>query len=75
MEIGRGDHLEWVDVGGTPGEYHELEGEVATMVRSIRENFPLPIQPDEARRAVALCLAVTRSMESGDVIPLDASCL
>lgn len=70
LEISRDDHMEQVEVPGTPGEFYELKVEIAALVQAIRDGSPLPITPEEARRAVALCLAAQRSLEIGEVTRL-----
>jgi myo-inositol 2-dehydrogenase/D-chiro-inositol 1-dehydrogenase len=71
LQVSRGDHLEGVEVAGTPGEFHELRVEIASLARAIREGTPLPISPSEGRRAVALCLEAQRSLETGKAVSLD----
>lgn len=68
LEISRNGHMENVDVPGTPGEFYELKVEIAALVQAICDGSPLPITPEEARRAVALCLAAQRSLEIGQVV-------
>ena len=53
------------EVSSTPGEFFELRQEIAAMVNSVRDNAPLPITPEEARRAVALCLQARESLVTG----------
>ena len=52
-----------LEVPATPGEVFELRQEIAAMVAAIREGAPLPITPEEARRAIVLCLEARRSLE------------
>ena len=73
LESSRGDHLQPVSVPGTPGEFYELAVEIASLARAIQEGVPLPISPEAARRAVALCLEAQRSLETGKVLNLDPS--
>ncbi|MGH9470238.1 MAG: Gfo/Idh/MocA family oxidoreductase, partial [Terriglobia bacterium] len=75
LEISRDGHLEPVEVPGTPGEFFELRVELASFVRAIREGTALPVTPEEGRAAVALCLSAQRSLETGQVVSLEASAL
>lgn len=54
-----------VEVPTTPGEIFELRQEIAAMAAALRDGAPLPIAPEEARRAVVLCLGARRSLEEG----------
>jgi myo-inositol 2-dehydrogenase / D-chiro-inositol 1-dehydrogenase len=56
-------------VTSTPGEFFELRQEMAAMVRAVREGAPLPIAPEEARRAVMLCLTARESLAAGRPVP------
>ena len=58
------------NVPSTPGETFELRQEIAAMSAAVREGAPLPIQPDEARRAVMLCLEARRSLAIGQAVVL-----
>jgi len=40
------------------------------MTAAIRDGAPLPITPEEARRAVMLCLEARRSLELGQAVKL-----
>jgi len=60
-----------VEVPGTPREPFELREEIASFSRVLSSGGSLPITPAEGRRAVALCLEATRSLETGQVISLD----
>jgi myo-inositol 2-dehydrogenase / D-chiro-inositol 1-dehydrogenase len=68
LEISDQGHLKSIPLDGTPGEYFELREEIATFVRAIGSGGDLPVTPEEARQAVALCLAAQRSLQTGTVI-------
>jgi myo-inositol 2-dehydrogenase / D-chiro-inositol 1-dehydrogenase len=70
LEVSEGDRMVPLDVPGTPGELFELREEIAAMARAVRDGGALPITPEEGRRAVALCLEATRSLETGQVVPI-----
>ncbi|MGH9378633.1 MAG: Gfo/Idh/MocA family protein [Terriglobia bacterium] len=70
LEISRNGHMESLNVPGTPGEFYELKVEIAALASAIRQSAPLPISPEEARRAVELCLQAQRSLETGEVVRL-----
>jgi myo-inositol 2-dehydrogenase/D-chiro-inositol 1-dehydrogenase len=57
-----------VEVDSTPGEFFELRQELAAMVASVRDGAPLPITPEEARRAVVLCLKARESLSTGQAV-------
>jgi myo-inositol 2-dehydrogenase/D-chiro-inositol 1-dehydrogenase len=59
-----------VPVPRTPGEFFELEDEVAMMVRAARDGAPVAAAGEDGRWSVALCLAAQRSVESGAVMSL-----
>lgn len=70
LEISDGAGLKPVDVDSTPGELFELREEIAALAGAVRDNVPLPITPQEARRAVMLCLQAQRSLETAAVTRL-----
>jgi predicted dehydrogenase len=70
LEISEDGRMTPVAVPGTPGELFELQEEITAFVRAIRDGSPLPITPEEGRRAVALCLQAVRSLETGAVVQL-----
>lgn len=70
LEISEGDRMTPVAMPGTPGELFELQEEIGAFVRAIRDGSPLPITPEEGRRAVALCMQAVRSLETGGVVKL-----
>ena len=73
LEISDGGAMKPLEVPTTPGELFELREEIASMARAVRDGAPLPITPEEGRRAVMLCLEARRSLETGQVVRLDAS--
>ncbi len=70
LEVSEGGSLQKVEIPGTPGELFELREEIAAFARAVRGEAPLPITPEEARRAVMLCLMAQKSLESGGEIHL-----
>ena len=64
LEVSKGSSLQKLEVPGTPGELFELREEIAALVRAIRGERSLPMKPEEARRAVMLCLKAQESLES-----------
>jgi myo-inositol 2-dehydrogenase/D-chiro-inositol 1-dehydrogenase len=71
LEISDQGGLKRLEVAATPGELFELQEEIAALARAVRDGAPLPIKPEEGRRAVMLCLEAQRSLETGRVIGLD----
>jgi myo-inositol 2-dehydrogenase / D-chiro-inositol 1-dehydrogenase len=69
LSISSGDALESLAVPSTPGELFELREQIRTFEQAVVVGKPLPIQPEEARRAVQLCEAATESLLSG--LPVD----
>jgi myo-inositol 2-dehydrogenase/D-chiro-inositol 1-dehydrogenase len=59
-----------VPIGRTPGEFYELEDEMAMMVRAVRDGGPVAARGEDGRWSVALCLAAQRSVESGAVVAI-----
>jgi myo-inositol 2-dehydrogenase / D-chiro-inositol 1-dehydrogenase len=53
----------------TSGELFELEKQLRRTVGALRQRQPL-VSPDEAKQAVALCLAVEEALETGDDVSL-----
>lgn len=70
LSISEGGNMRPVAVPATPGETFELRQEIAAMVAAIRDGAPLPIAPEEGRRAVMLCLEARRSLELGRPVSL-----
>lgn len=65
LEVSENGALHPVEVTSTPGELFELREEIAALVRAVRDGSTLPMTPEEARRAVALCLTARESLASG----------
>jgi myo-inositol 2-dehydrogenase/D-chiro-inositol 1-dehydrogenase len=65
LEISQNGNMRPLQVTSTPGELFELREEIAAMVNAVRDGAPLPIAPEEARRAVALCLKARESLANG----------
>lgn len=59
-----------LEVPATPGETFELRQEIAAMAAAVQHGAPLPITPEEGRRAIMLCLEARRSLEIGQVVRL-----
>ena len=70
LSISQDGAMRPLEVPGTPGEVFELRQEIAAMTAAIRHGAPLPITPEEARRAVVLCLEARRSLELGRPVEL-----
>lgn len=68
LEVSDGGVLRTVEVASTPGELFELREEISSMVRAVRDGVPLPITPEEARRAVVLCLSARESLSTGQAV-------
>jgi myo-inositol 2-dehydrogenase/D-chiro-inositol 1-dehydrogenase len=66
-----GENARDVRIERVTGEVFELEDEVAMMVRAVREGGPIAATGEDGRRAVALCLAAQRSVDTGAVVSLD----
>jgi myo-inositol 2-dehydrogenase/D-chiro-inositol 1-dehydrogenase len=64
LELSEDGRMVPVEMPSTPGEFFELRQEIAAMARAVRDGAPLPIAPEEARRAVALCLGARESLVS-----------
>jgi myo-inositol 2-dehydrogenase/D-chiro-inositol 1-dehydrogenase len=71
LEVSDQGGLKRLEVAAPPGEMFELREEIAALARAVRDGVPLPVRPEEARRAVMLCLEAQRSLETGQVIRLD----
>ncbi len=71
LEVSEEGALKKVAVAGTPGELFELREEIGALARAAREGADLPITPAEGRRAVMLCEAAERSLETGQTIHLE----
>jgi myo-inositol 2-dehydrogenase/D-chiro-inositol 1-dehydrogenase len=65
LTISEDGAMQPLDVPSTPGEIFELRQEIAAMAAAVRDGAPLPVTPEEARRAVVLCLEARRSLEEG----------
>ena len=65
LELSHDGGLRAIEVISTPGELFELRQEIQAMTEAVRDGEPLPITPDEARRAVALCLSARESLATG----------
>ncbi len=70
LEIGDGGAMKPLEVEGTPGELFELRGEIRALAAAVQHGAPLPFTPEEARRAVVLCLEAERSIASGAPVSL-----
>jgi myo-inositol 2-dehydrogenase/D-chiro-inositol 1-dehydrogenase len=70
LEISENGTMRRVEVPSTPGELFELRAEIEAMARAVSAGEALPIAPEEARRAVRLCVEARRSLESGAVVRL-----
>ena len=70
LEISDQGGLRKLEVPKTPGELFELREEIDSLARAVREGAPLPITPEEGRRAVMLCLEAQRSLETGEPVRL-----
>jgi myo-inositol 2-dehydrogenase/D-chiro-inositol 1-dehydrogenase len=70
LELSDQGTMKKLPVSGTPGELFVLREEIAAMVRAVREGAPLPITPEEGRRAVMLCSEAQRSLSTGKVVSL-----
>lgn len=65
LEVSENGVMRPREVTSTPGEFFELRQEMAAMVKAVRDGAPLPISPEESRRAVALCLKARESLSTG----------
>jgi myo-inositol 2-dehydrogenase / D-chiro-inositol 1-dehydrogenase len=70
LEISDQGGLRKLAVPKTPGELFELREEIDSLARAVREGAPLPITPEEGRRAVMLCLEAQRSLETQEPVRL-----
>jgi myo-inositol 2-dehydrogenase/D-chiro-inositol 1-dehydrogenase len=59
-----------VPIARPAGELHELEDEIAMMVRAVRAGTPVAATGEDGRWAVALCLAAQQSAATGAVVPV-----
>jgi myo-inositol 2-dehydrogenase/D-chiro-inositol 1-dehydrogenase len=60
-----GERVETVPIDKITGEIFELEDQMAMLVDAIRNNRPLSCDATDGRWSVAMCLAATRSVETG----------
>jgi len=70
LEVSNNGKMEGETLSSTPGELFELREEIAAFAGAIRNGDPLPISPEEGRRAVMLCVEARRSLESGEALSL-----
>ncbi len=70
LEISERGAMKPLPVESTPGELFELRSEIRALVAAVEQGAPLPFRPEEARRAVALCLDAERSIELGAPVAL-----
>ncbi|MBI3281862.1 MAG: Gfo/Idh/MocA family oxidoreductase [Acidobacteria bacterium] len=73
LQTSDGSGLKDLEVAATPGELFELREEIAAFADAVRNGRGLPITPEEARRAVVLCLEAQRSLTTGAAVPLTAA--
>ncbi len=64
-----GDIVE-IDLPPPTGELYELEQEVASMVRAIRDDAPVFATGEDGAWSIALCEAAQKSIDTGTVIKL-----
>jgi myo-inositol 2-dehydrogenase/D-chiro-inositol 1-dehydrogenase len=65
-----GNTVQDVPIEKITGEVYELQDEIAMMVRAVREGTPVAATGTDGRRAVALCLAAQRSVDTGAVVSI-----
>ena len=63
----QGEEAESFAIDRTPGEIFELEEQVSTMVSAIRTGSPVHANGLDGAWSVEMCLAASRSIESGQV--------
>jgi myo-inositol 2-dehydrogenase/D-chiro-inositol 1-dehydrogenase len=68
LSISEGTRMVVLPVEAPPDELFELGVEIGAFAAAIERGAPLPFSPAEARRAVALCLAAERSIQTGTAI-------
>jgi myo-inositol 2-dehydrogenase/D-chiro-inositol 1-dehydrogenase len=59
-----------VPISKITGEVYELEDEMATMVRAVREGAAVAATGNDGKWSVALCLAAQRSVDTGAVVSI-----
>lgn len=66
-----GETVQEIPIEKITGEVYELEDQMALLVRAIREGAPLGATGEDGRWSVAMCLAATRSVETGQPVEMD----
>ena len=66
-----GEAIREITLDRITGEVFELEDQVEMMVRAVRDGGPLACTAEDGRRAVSLCLAAQKSVETGAPVTLD----
>ncbi len=70
LKYGSGDRVEEVQFPTATSEVVELERQIASLVRSIREGTPVAATGADGRWSVLLCLAAQKSVACGRPIPV-----
>lgn len=70
LEISEGGRMTSLPVEGTPGELFELRAQINAFCHAVRRGAALPFSLEEARRAVALCLAAEQAIETGGPVKI-----
>ncbi len=68
LELLEGDTVREVPLAKPSGEVYELEEEIASLVRSVRDGEPLACSGEDGRWSVAMCLRACESLETGQVV-------
>lgn len=72
LEIARGSEATEIPITTPPSEIVCLHAEIDALVRHLQDGSPLPIEPEDGRWAVRMCVAAAESIQTGDVVPLSA---
>ena len=68
--LGQGDDVRTIPLTSPSGEVFELAEEIAAMVRVVRGEAKPVADGCDGERAVALCAAAQRSIDTGQIVPL-----
>jgi myo-inositol 2-dehydrogenase/D-chiro-inositol 1-dehydrogenase len=72
LRYGLGDDIQEIPFSKSTGELLELADHVAAVVRCVRAGAPLPCSGADGRWSTLLCLAAQASVDSGELVSIEA---
>jgi len=69
-----GENLSEISIDNIPGELFELEAEIQMMVHAVRDGQPVACSGEDGKWSVAMCLAASRSVETGAPVVMSEVC-